>query len=486
MPAIGETELRHLLQRTEFVARSSRVAQLRNMTVGQAVDDILNSVGTGFTALELGGGERWEQGQHLQSEWLDQMAHGPSPMRERMALFWHGHLVSSLEKQERASAMRDQIDLYRRDGVNGSLRQMLRTMSLQPAMLRYLDNDRNVASSPNQNFARELMELFVLGVGNYTEADVEASTAAWTGHGLDWESDRYVFRSDRHERRPQSFLGRTINATSADHERAGFQTIDVLLGSSGSGGTVPVGPNAGRPTREVAAEFLTRKLWQEFGEASSGGVPSGVRTAMVRALLDSDFSIRPWLRAMLTHPDFYAPATRTGLVRQPVEYCVATLVASGGTAERYAALWVMDSTGQRLLYPPNVSGWRPNGYWISASAFEARNYMALAITWRLFEHFWEHPWEQRYLDYVSLPGGRIYNHEITGGAWLPAPHDIDPLPHDVLVDRALAYMDLRFSAHLRSKLIAYCESVCSGPNPRYHERRNIFLLILLAPEMHVA
>ena len=139
-------------------------------------------------------------------------------------------------------------------------------------MLRYLDNNRNEADSPNQNFARELMELFLLEVGNYTEADVEAATAAWTGHSDNWQTGEYVWLDHLpkerwtpifHDSSVKQFLGRTINS-GGDPRRHGDETIEVILGN----GVVPPGAdkahNRGRPTRLVAAEFLSRKLWVDF------------------------------------------------------------------------------------------------------------------------------------------------------------------------------------------------------------------------------
>ena len=171
------------------------------MTLGSipaAVDNILSVSGNppSVTYTSLGEGEGWERGVELTHFWFDRMAHDSQrPMQEKMALFWHGHLVSELGKVGSAELMRGQIDLYRRDGLD-NFRDMVTEMSTQVAMLRYLDNNRNEADSPNQNFARELMELFLLEVGNYTEADVEAATAAWTGHSDNWKTGEYVWRDD--------------------------------------------------------------------------------------------------------------------------------------------------------------------------------------------------------------------------------------------------------------------------------------------------
>ena len=491
---IGEANARHLLRRTEFVDRSSRVAEIASLSVQDAVANVLDTVAaTSPGTLALTGDSNWRQGQNMTIDWLDRMSGrgGASPFRERMAFFWHGHLCSDLEKVNSARFLGEQIDLYRRDGVEGTIGQLLKDMSLQVAMLRYLDGDRNVASSPNQNFARELMELFAMGVGNYSEADVEAATAAWTGHTVHWETGAYAFRTELHEQQAQTFLGTTINDPDADRfEYAGYQTIDVMLWldadyPAGSrtdtsryrddGGRTP----DGRDTNRVAAEFLSRKLWQEFGEADSGGVPPSVEAAMVSALLDHGFAIRPWLEAMLTHRDFYPdanPAVAGGLVRQPVEYLVALMVATGRDASAIGQLWLMPLAGQVLLYPPNVSGWRPNGYWVNASAFEARNRLAQGVYWNLHETYWRHPWEQRDQNYLSLPGGRIRADEITGD-W-PNWGD-DGISDAELVNRLLGYMDLRVSPATRESLLRFC----AGVEP--HRRNNVLLLVLLAPEMHV-
>ena len=131
-----------------------------------------------------------------------------------------------------------------RDSAFGNFRSLTQAMSLQPAMLYYLDNLDNVASSPNQNFARELMELFTLGVGNYTEADVIAAARAWTGHGIDWPTRQYEFHSNEHDNTTKSFMGVTRNWNGPD-------IIDYILRENTT-------------KKLVACKFLTRKLWEFF------------------------------------------------------------------------------------------------------------------------------------------------------------------------------------------------------------------------------
>jgi len=344
-------------------------------------------------------------------------------------------------------------------------------------MLRYLDNDQNFATSPNQNFARELMELFLLGVGNYTEDDVEAATAAWTGHTRPrWDIDEYVFEADRHDNAPQQFLGRTINVGAA--QDGGNDTIDVILGLGALGvGTIPQGAekNRGRPSNEVAADFLSFKLWQEFGEAASRSVPAGVAEAMRDALIDNDFAIRPWVEAMLTHDDFYATATKTGLVRQPVEYAVALMVALGLRADQ-VGLWQMSRSGQRLLYPPNVSGWKPNGYWVNASAMGARQGLVQSCLWGLTRDTWDG--DDGYIQFGDDPANRLTRIEVQG-RWQDG---TEPIPEDQFVDRLIEYTGLRPGASTRDRVLVHL----AHADVATWMRIDALLLLLSAPEMHIA
>ena len=214
--AVAQADVEHLLRRTEFVARPARVTELMNAAdIGAAVDNVLADTDPGsfgFTS-----GSNWERGEDLVYFWFDRMAwDSPRPIHEKMSFFWHGHFCSEFGKVGAAEVMRDQIQLFRTQGM-ANFANLATNMSTQVAMIRYLDNNDNRKSSPNQNFARELMELFLLGVGNYTEADVEASTAAWTGHTDDWETDavRVARRLARHrtEEVPRSGDQRQLRPT---------------------------------------------------------------------------------------------------------------------------------------------------------------------------------------------------------------------------------------------------------------------------------
>ena len=476
-PSLTEANVRHLLRRTEFVDRPHRVAELMALaSIEAAVADVLAVATDPPSVTFTAPADRdWERGQDLTHFWLDRMAHDSArPFQERMAFFWHGHFCSEFSKVGSSMLMREQIDLWRRSGL-GSIQTLATTMSTQVAMLRYLDNNQNKKSSPNQNFARELMELFLLGVGNYTEADVEASTAAWTGHSDQWDDDvnPYRWRPTWHDANPKNFLGRPINtdATSTAWPDHGPETISVMLGN----GIVPAGAtnvtNRGRATRDVAAEFLSRKLWTSF--ATDTPPPAGVLSDMRTALTSNGFSVRPWVTAMLTHPDFYTDSVKQGLVRTPVEFVVALLVATGTRSRTANVTWLMEAMGQRLLFPPNVSGWRPNGYWVNASAMEGRARTAQSFAWTSSRNYWVNPDGP-----LTLAGGSIMRSEIT--ARTPWPAELPVLTGAALVDRLLGLMNLQLPPSTVAEIVRYANGASVS------ERHNAILLLMLAPEMHLA
>jgi uncharacterized protein (DUF1800 family) len=458
MPTRADIE--HLLRRTEYVARRARVDHLLTLpTIGACVDDVLAVPGPP-PSVTFAQSQNWQRGEELTHFWLDRMAHdSPKPIQEKMGFFWHGHFCSDMSKAGSAVLMREQIDLFRREGLS-NLRTLATAMSTQVAMLRYLDNNQNRRSSPNQNFARELMELFLLGVGNYTEADVEAATAAWTGHTDRWDTDEYVWNADWHDASTKSFLGRSINGPTKPARDHGAETIEVILGN----GIVPAkaASNGGRPTRDVAAEFITKKLWAEFAGTD---VPSAVLTAGRQAAIGADFAITPWVRALLVRPEFYSDAVKRGRVRTPVEYVVACLAATGRRSAAATPTWLMDGMGQRPLYPPNVAGWKHNGYWVNASAMARRTDTAHQFVWRSMAGYWHGD------GLVHLANGTLSRAEMEGV------YADDPAG---VVDRMLALMGVEVSASTRQALVTM-SSRCSR-----WERTDLLPLILIAPDFHVA
>ena len=357
-------DIAHLLRRTEFVARPARMSELSSLSIAAAVDNIIDFAPNGDPQLppSLQGppvSSGWEQYVEACNWWVGAMASRPRPFQEKMTLFWHGHFVSSWDDVDQGYQMMLQNQLYRSQAL-GNFRTLAQAMALEPAMLVYLSNAVNVKGQPNQNFARELMELFLLGVGNYTEADVEAVARAWTGYNYDWTTKQYVYRATKHDSGDKTFFGVTKPWT-------GPQTIDEILVDN-------------TQKRLVAAKWIAKKLWEFLAHP---GPPPGVVDALAGEFVSQGMELKPLLRALLNRPEFYTVTAKQGLVRTPIEWFVALCVHTGLSSDEMGLSWRGESTGQRIYAPPNVSGWRPNAYWLNTSAISGRASLARSVTWHL-------------------------------------------------------------------------------------------------------
>jgi len=353
----------HLLRRAGFGATNAEVATLAAQPWATIVDQLLDFSSAPADAqpafLTDSTKGDWEKEYLLQQWWLDRMATSTTPLQEKLTLFWHGHFATANYKVSDMLLMYRQNALFRA-GAAGNFRDLVHSMSLQPAMLIWLDNDPNVKGSPNENFARELMELFTLGVGNYSQADVVASARAWTGHNtLDGDRTQYHFYPDRHDTDPKTFMGVTQNWDGPD-------IIDYILGGSAT-------------SKQTAAEFIATKMWTFFAYPDP---EPAVVTSLAASFLANDLSVHDLVRAIFMHPNFVSPKAMTGLVRTPAEWVAASMRVVGLTAPDANPQWFMDDMGQTLFEPPNVSGWRPNDYWLTTSRLWARANWARYIIWR--------------------------------------------------------------------------------------------------------
>ena len=240
---LGHEDARHLLRRTAFFASAAEVEALAGLTRSQAVERILAGVRTAPSTRPDPELDHWRprseiramtqeerrawlretirQGQELRAWWFNEMLVTPSPFTERMTLFWHNHFVSSLRKVRSTRAMYRQ-NLLLREHALGSFREMLHAVARDPAMILYLDNASNRKSQPNENFAREVMELFTLGEGRYGEQDVKEAARAFTGWGIDGETGEFLFRPALHDDGVKTVLGQS-GAFDGD------AVLDILL-----------------------------------------------------------------------------------------------------------------------------------------------------------------------------------------------------------------------------------------------------------------
>ena len=280
--------------------------------------------------------ERRDENVELQAWWYQEMLDTPSPLTEKLTLMWHNQFPSSFEKVRLPQLLYQQNLLFRRNAA-GNFGTLLHQITRDPAMLIYLDGVQNHVGQANENYAREVMELFTLGEGHYSEQDVREAARAFTGWTLDRDSGQAQFRPRRHDNGDKTVFGHSGNFNSDD-------LCDLLLA---------------RP--ETATHVVTR-VWHTF--VATEADPATI-ARLAQLLRDQHYEMRPLLRAIFTSDDFYQQ--QGSLVKSPVELIVGTL---------RQFVWPMDDwrpvlgaareMGQALFNPPNVKGWPEGTAWIDS------------------------------------------------------------------------------------------------------------------------
>jgi len=279
--------------------------------------------------------------------WADRMVATNRPLQEKMALFWHGHFATGEEKIRDYRKMEQQLALFHRHAI-GSFRELLVDVARGPAMLAYLDAAQNVKGAPNENFAREVMELFTMGVGHYSERDIREAARAFTG----WIDDDLAFRldADKHDDGQKSFLGRTGN----------FDGVDILTSIL---------------EQKVTAEFIAGKLYRFFVREE---LSEPLQARLGAILRDNNYEIAPLLRTLFLSRDFYSAPSFGTRVKGPIELIVSTYRKLG--VKRLPGIpdlnVVSRELGQILLNPPTVAGWAQGRTWITPGLLLARGNFA--------------------------------------------------------------------------------------------------------------
>ena len=279
--------------------------------------------------------------------WANRMLTTNHPLQEKMALFWHGHFATNEDKVRDYRKMLKQLELFQEKGLS-NFRELLIAVSQDPAMLAFLDAGVNTKDSPNENFAREIMELFTMGVGHYSETDVQEAARAFTG----WNSQNLVFYIDeeQHDSGVKRFLGKEDNFSGTD-------IIDLIL------------------EQPVTAEFIAAKIYRYF--VSDQLSESDVKE-LGALLRDQDFDISEFMSTLFLSEDFYSDKNRGTHIKSPVELVISTYKKLG--INRVPGIpdfnVVTGSLGQRLMHPPTVAGWSEGRSWITPSLlFERGNFV---------------------------------------------------------------------------------------------------------------
>jgi hypothetical protein len=281
--------------------------------------------------------------QRLGLWWANRMLATSRPLEEKLTLFWHGHFASAEGKIRDYRMMLRQNEMFR-ERASGRLRDLLAAILKDPAMLVYLDNGENVKKHPNENFGRELLELFTLGVGSYTEHDIREAARAFTG----WTNDVLTFRFDaeQHDFGEKEFLGRKGNFNGED-------IIDIIL------------------AQPVAAEFVAGKIYRYFVRDE---ISAATRTELGRTLRESGYQMKPLLKRIFLSRDFYSPASYSTQIKSPVHLVVSTYKKMGLTEVPTVPDFgrMTGGLGQALFNPPNVAGWAGGRSWITPATLLQR------------------------------------------------------------------------------------------------------------------
>jgi uncharacterized protein (DUF1800 family) len=289
----------------------------------------------------------------LQAVWLHRMLLSPHPLRERMTLFWHDHFATSNSKVNNASLMRRQNSLLRQHAL-GDFKTLLVQMAKDPAMLIWLDSATNRKAHPNENYAREVMELFALGRGHYTEKDIQEAARAFTGFFVQGDQFREV--DSQHDAGEKTILGQTGPFEGDDVAR-------ILL------------------DQPACAEFLCGKLFREF--ISDVDEPGAALIApLASAFRDSGYDVTVPVAMILRSRLFFDPAVRRRRVKSPVEFTVGTIRALEILKPTVSADALAEATsqmGQALFAPPSVAGWDGGPAWINTTTSLARTNFILAL-----------------------------------------------------------------------------------------------------------
>jgi uncharacterized protein (DUF1800 family) len=435
----------HLLRRAGFGASPAQIEQAVEQGLEAAVESLFaddaeqedefrrvyeSVAGSLLNVGELGPAQAW---------WAHRLLKTRAPLVEKLTLFWHGHFASSNFKVDNGHLMRLQIDTLRRL-ARGNFRDLTSAVARDPAMLVYLDGESYTKDHPNENFARELMELFTCGIGNYTEADVLEAARAFSGWHRD--GDQFVFRPEQHDADRKQFLGKAGRFDGQD-------IIDILM------------------QHPATPRFIAAKLLRFFAV----GEPSPDAVTAAAGLLDAtQLDIKWFLRELFLSDYFYSDACYRRRIASPAEYVIGTLRTLGARVQAAELAEWMSGMGQVLLAPPNVKGWDGEQKWINSS------------TW---------PVRLGFAQFVSE-----LNSEIPYGPNLPLADIVPPdmSDPDQVVDRlADVLMQGDLPAEVRSELGQFLVTTDDGANAelfrneqefRADKTRGALAIILGLPEYH--
>jgi len=296
--------------------------------------------------------KRNEMGLDAQSWWFRKILHTEAPLREKMTLFWHDHFATSFQKVKQPGLLIHQNELFRKQAF-GNFRELTKAIAVDPAMMLYLDSQGSKKGSPNENFAREVMELFTLGEGNYTEDDIREAARAFTGYSINRLTATSTFRPNQWDEGKKKIFGQTGAFKSDD-------VIDLIF------------------QQKAAASYVPTKLWEYF---VSEDPPQAAIDALAASFKAADFNVAPLLREIFLSKEFYSERVIRNQIKPPVQFLVQMLKQLEITEPPAGfPLQGQRELGQQLFSPPNVAGWDWGKAWINTNTLLTRYNLAGYLT----------------------------------------------------------------------------------------------------------
>jgi uncharacterized protein (DUF1800 family) len=296
--------------------------------------------------------EQYSQMADLRYWWVRRMALGPRPFQEKMTLFWHGHFATSFDKVQMPYFIWLQNETLRQNAT-GSFNQLLIAVAEDPAMLNYLDGARSNKKAPNENFAREVMELFTLGEGHYTEQDIQQAAKAYTGWGFSKDRLHYEYHRFNHDEGPKTVFGQTGNFSGED-------VLNMIC------------------AKPECSQFLAKKIWRFFAQDEP---PQPIIDALAAKFHDGGLDLKQLMNVIFRAKEFYAPDVIRSQIKSPVQWLIAnTRQLQAPLPTQPMTLVMLRQLGQELFNPPNVKGWDGGIAWITTNNLLDRyNYAAALV-----------------------------------------------------------------------------------------------------------
>ena len=363
----------HLMRRAGFGASRDELERLTERGYAKVVEDLLHPGDARAMPNDVIRRYHSEMAEMRElnsagAYWMYRMVTTQNQLEEKLALFWHGLFATGYSKLNQASALVNQIDTFRRNAL-GSFQVMLVELSKDPAMIIWLDNHDNHKDNINENYGRELLELFSMGVGNYTEEDIKECARAFTGWTLG-NAEYMSTRASRDSIWPYSRINWHFNYRGYDHDD-GEKTFLGHTGNFNGEDIIAI-----IAQQEATARFICTRLFQYFAADEVGAAGEGVIGEMMQSYFDSGYEIRSVLRTLFNSGYFKSEEARFARVKGPVELVVGAVRMAGTYREpTFGADQLARQTmymGQGIFQPPSVEGWHEGAEWIDSGALVER------------------------------------------------------------------------------------------------------------------